>query len=318
MSSLRKLLALTALFILAACGETTSGGTSSPSANGIAKVDSIANEVPSDIKSKGAVQIGVDATYLPNEGIDPDTGQIVGWDIDLGYAIGQVMGIRFVFNNADFSSIIPDIGTRYDLGISSFSPTAEREKTVDFVTYFQAGEQWFVKTGGPQISGPADMCGQTVAVETGTTEEADAYGFMGKNPDGSSIKGDTNNCKAAGKGDITVHSFTKQTDANADLLSGHSTIGWADQPVSDYQVKLSTGQLALSGKPCSIAPYGIALPKGSAMGQALQDAIKYLIDHGYYLTILKKWNVQDGAIQSSSVALNQNSIPGQPSCVPTY
>ncbi len=309
-----RLLALVALGVLAACGETT-GTTSS---GGPTKQDKIAAEVPSAVKSKGALQIGVDATYAPNEAIDPDTGQIVGWDIDLGNAIGKVIGVPFVWNNADFNSIIPDIGTRYDLGISSFSPTSDREKTVDFVTYYKAGESWFVKAGGPQVTDPSAMCGQTVAVETGTTEEADAYGYMGKNPDGSSIKGDTDNCKKAGKPDITVHSFTKQTDANADLLSNHSTIGWADQPVSDYQVKLSGGKLVISGKPCSIAPYGIALAKGSALEQALQDAIKYLIDNGYYASILAKWNVQDGAIASSDVALNVNSLPNQPTCVPSY
>jgi polar amino acid transport system substrate-binding protein len=315
--SLRKLLAIAALLVVAACGSTTSG-SSSPSPSGISKVDSIAAEVPSDVKAKGALQIATDATYAPNEAINPDTGAIVGWDIDFGNAIAAVMGIRFAWNNADFTTIIPDLGTRYDLGIASFSPTATREKTVDFVTYYQAGEQWFVKTGGPQISGPADMCGQTVTVETGTVEESDAYGFMGKNPDGSKISGDANNCAKAGKPDITVHSFTKQTDSNADLLSGHSTIAWADQPVSDYQVKLSNGQLTLSGKACSIAPYGIAIPKGSPLEQALTDAIKYLIDHGYYETILKNWNVQDGAIQSSAVGLNINTIPNQPSCVPSY
>lgn len=312
-----KVLALGLLGVLTACGSTTtSGGSSSP--GGPTKVDSIASEVPSDIKAKGALQVAVDATYAPNEAIDPETGQIVGWDIDLGNAIGQVMGIKMAWNNADFSSIIPDIGTRYDLGISSFSPTAEREKTVDFVTYYKAGESWYTKSGGPQITGPADLCGLTVAVETGTTEEADAYGFMGQNPDGSAIKGDANNCKSAGKPNITVHSFTKQTDADADLLSGHSQVGWADQPVTDYQVKQSSGKLVLSGKPCSIAPYGIALPKGSPLAQALQDAIKYLIDHGYYKQILDKWGVADGAIASSDVALNVNSLPNEPSCVPSY
>lgn len=310
-----RLLGLAALGVLTACGSSSTAATT-PS--GLGKVASVAAEVPSDLKAKGTLQVGVDATYLPNEGIDPNTGQIVGWDIDLGNAIATVMGVKFNFNNADFNSIIPDIGTRYDLGISSFSPTTTREKTVDFVTYYQAGESWFVKSGGTQVSDPSSMCGHTVAVETGTTEELDAYGFMGKNPDGSTINGDSNHCKDAGKQDITVHSFTKQTDANADLLSGHSDIGWADQPVTDYQVKLSNGQLQVSGKPCSIAPYGIAVAKGSALEQALQDAIKYLIDNGYYATILKKWNVQDGAIVSSSVALNINSLPNQPSCVPTY
>jgi polar amino acid transport system substrate-binding protein len=306
--------ALAVLGVLTACGSTSAA----PTTPGLGKVDSIAAEVPSDIKAKGALQIGVDGTYAPNEIVDPATGQLVGWDIDLGNAIAQVIGMRFNFNNADFASIIPDIGTRYDVGISSFSPTATREKTVDFVTYYQAGESWFVKSGGPQVTDPSAMCGHTVAVQTGTTEEADAYGFMGKNPDGSTIKGDANHCKDAGKQDMTVHSFTKQTDANADLLSGHALIGWADQPVSDYQVKLSNGQLQISGKPCSIAPYGIALVKGSSLEKALQDAIKYLIDNGYYDTILKKWSVQDGVITSAAVGLNINSLPNQPSCVPSY
>jgi polar amino acid transport system substrate-binding protein len=309
-------LAMTAMLVLTACG-STSTATVTP-VTGPSKVDSIAAEVPSDVRAKGSLQVGTDATYAPNEFVDPNTGQVVGWDIDLGNAIGQVIGLPLHWNNADFSTIVPDIGTRYDLGIASFTPNAEREKTVDFVTYYKAGESWMVKTGGAQISGPADLCGKTVAVETGTVEEADAWGFMGKMPDGSSIKGDANHCKDAGKSDITVHSFTKQTDANADLLSGHSDVGWADQPVTDYQVKLLTGQLQASGQPCSIAPYGIATAKGSPLEKAIQDALKYLIDNGYYTTILKTWNVTDGAIASSDVAVNVNSLPNQPSCVPSY
>jgi polar amino acid transport system substrate-binding protein len=307
-------LPICSVLVISACGSTTNTPTTS---TGATLQANIAAEVPSAIKSKGALQVGIDATYAPNEFIDPTTGQIRGWDVDLGFAIAKVIGVPFVFNNADFSSIIPDIGTRYDLGISSFTPTTEREKTVDFVTYYQAGESWIVKTGGPQIATPTDLCGQTVAVETGTTEEADAYGFMGKLPDGSPIHGDVNNCQKAGKADITVQSFTKQTDADADLLSGHAQIGWADQPVADYQVKNSAGKEQISGTPCSVAPYGIALAKGSGLEQALQDALKYLIDNGYYTQILKAWNVSDGGIPSSSVALNVNSSGG-PSCVPAY
>src|ERR1700674_2751361 len=109
------------------------------------------------------------------------------------------------------------------------------------------------------------MCGQTGTVETGTTEEADAYGYIGKNPDGSDIKGDTNNCKAAGKPDVTVHSFTKQTYSFADLQGAPSTTAGPAQPVADYYVKLSSAKLQVAGKPCSIAPYGMALPKNSPL-----------------------------------------------------
>src|ERR1700674_837335 len=126
---MRRWLALPICSVLgvAACGSNTTPPSSTTTAASLQA--NIAAEVPAAIKAKGALQVGVDATYAPNEFIDPETGQIRGWDIDLGLAIGKVIGVPFVFNNADFSSIIPDIGTRYDLGISRFTPTTTREKT---------------------------------------------------------------------------------------------------------------------------------------------------------------------------------------------
>jgi polar amino acid transport system substrate-binding protein len=205
---------------------------------------------------------------------------------------------------------------RYLFSLSSYTPTADREKGgIDFISYYKAGESWIVKAGGPTVATAADMCGHTVAVETGTTEESDAWGFMGKQVGGTAIAGDKNNCPS-GK-DITVSSFDKQTDANSALLSGRAEIMWVDQPVADYQVQQSGGKMKLGGQPCSVAPYGIALVKGSQLEKAITDAVKYLIDNGYYTTILKKWNVQDGAVASSDVTLNNNNSVGS-SCVPAY
>ena len=310
---------VTVAMTLAACGGTSS--TPSASTGGPSKVDSIASEVPDSIKSLAPLQIATDATYAPNEFINPDTGAIEGWDIDFGKAICKVMGVVCTFNNVIFANIIPQLkadNPRYLFALSSYTPTEEREKGgIDFITYYKAGEAWIVKaSGGPSVNSAADMCGHTVAVETGTTEESDAWGYMGKQVGGTAIAGDKNNCPA-GK-DIKVSSFDKQTDANSALLSGRADILWVDQPVADYQVKQSGGKMKLGGQPCSVAPYGIALPKGSPLEKPITDAVKYLMDNNsYYTNILKKWGVEDGAVQSSAVKLNDNSSIGS-SCVPTY
>lgn len=306
---------------VAACGGGGTAGTS-PTSSGPAKVASIAGEVPSSVTDLAPLQLATDATYAPNEYVDPDTGAIIGWDIDFGKDLCKVMGVACTFNNVIFDNIIPQLtasNPRYLFSLSSFTPTSDREaKGIDFISYYKAGESWVVKaSGGPTVNSAADMCGQTVAVETGTTEESDAWGYMGKQVGGTPISGDTNNCMKAGKQDITVSSFAKQTDANSALLSGRASILWVDQPVADYQVKTSNGKMKLGGQPCSLAPYGLALPKGSPLEKPLQDAIKYLIDNNYYKTTLSNWGVQDGAITSADVKINDNNSIGS-SCVPSY
>jgi polar amino acid transport system substrate-binding protein len=307
---------------MAACGGST--GSSSPASSGASLPTtqaSIAAEVPAAVKAAAPLQIATDASYAPNEFVDPTTGNVVGWDPELAKQVCAVLGVPCTINNVTFSDIIPALlenPAKYQMAFSSFTPTSAREaKGIDFITYYQAGEAWLVKAGGASISSAADMCGHAVAVESSTTEESDAWGYMGMQPGGAKISGDTNHCTAAGKQDITVLSFGTQTQANAALLSGRADFGWLDQPVADYQVKLESGKLKIGGTACSVSPYGVAMVKSTGLEQAVQDAIKYLIDHNFYKQLLDTWGVADGAVASSAVTLNNNNAVGA-SCVPSY
>ena len=163
--------------ILVGCGSgggssnTTGTATSSAPAN-----TSAAAQVPAAVKSKGTMIVAADATYAPNEFIATDGKTVEGMDADLAKAIAGAAGLKAEVMNATFDSIIPGLASdKYGLGMSSFTDTKEREKTVDFVTYFSAGTSFYVKAqGGPAINGLADLCGKKVAVEKGTTQATDA------------------------------------------------------------------------------------------------------------------------------------------------
>jgi polar amino acid transport system substrate-binding protein len=327
MNTRKSLIALVAAIVVGACG----GSTPTPTATsgGPSKVDSIAAEVPDAIKQLSPLQVATDATYAPNEFVNPDTGAIQGWDIDFGNALCRVMGLVCTFNNVTFDDIIAQLKAstpsevangdkpRYSFSISSWTPREDREKGgIDFITYYKAGEAWLVKAGGPSIASAVDMCGHGVAVESGTTEETDAWALMGKQVGGTPISGAKDNCSAAGKQPINVESFGTQTEANSALVSGRADFGWLDEPVAGYQVTQTQGKLQLAGHACSVGPYGVALVKGSPLEKAMIDAVKYLMDNGFYTTILTHWGVQSGAITSSDVALNNNSTIGA-SCVPS-
>jgi polar amino acid transport system substrate-binding protein len=241
--------------------------------------------VPAAIKSKGTLTVAADASYAPNEFIGPDGHTVIGMDADLVKALGGVMGLKVNVVNATFDSIIPGLAAgKFDMGASSFTDTKVREKTVDFVDYFTAGESFYTKAqGGTSVSGLADLCGHTVAVEKGTTEETDATTQSGK-------------CKKAGKAAVTVLSFPDQNGANLALSSGRAQLGFADSPVAAYQIKKANGLFKLVGPTFATAPYGLAIPKSSGLTKPVLAALEELIKNGTYMSILTHWGVQAGAI----------------------
>jgi polar amino acid transport system substrate-binding protein len=270
--------------LAAGCG---GGGTSSttPATGSTAVNQAIAAEVPAAIKSKGTLTVAADATYAPNEFIGADGKTVEGMSPDLGHALGRVMGLKFDFVNASFDSIIPGLSSgKYDIGFSSFTDTKEREKVVDFVTYFSAGTSFYVNaSGGPTINSLADLCGHSVGVERGTIQADDATAQSKK-------------CTAEGKPGVTVKVYPDQNAANLAISSGRQEVGMADSPVAAYIVKQSNGQFKLTGTPYNTAPYGIAIPKGNGMAKPILDALKELMSNGTYKAILTKWGVQEGAI----------------------
>jgi polar amino acid transport system substrate-binding protein len=277
----------------AACGSSSSGGdqTGTPANSTTPSTTSSVNAaaaalVPAAIKSKGTIIVAADASYAPNEFLASNGTTVVGMDPDLADAIGAELGLKVKVVNITFDSIIPGLQNgRFDLGMSSFTDNFERQKQVNFVTYFSAGTSFYTKaTGGPTITGLSSLCGLKVAVESGTTQESDD-------------KAQSKKCTAAGQKPVTVLSFQTQSGANVALNAGRAEVGMADSPVAAYQVKTSNGAFKLAGTPYGTAPYGIAIPKAAgAMDQAVLAAVKDLIANGTYLKIMTHWGIQSGAI----------------------
>jgi polar amino acid transport system substrate-binding protein len=287
---------LVALGVVSGCGGTgkkaasastapAAAGTAPAAAAGPAAV-AAAGQVPAGIRAKGTLVAASDATYAPNEFVGPDGHTVVGMDADLVRALGAAMGLKIDVVNANFASIIPGLASgKYDLGASSFTDTKAREQTVDFVTYFTAGTSFYARaSGGATVSSLAGLCGHTVAVESGTTQQTDATA-------------QDRRCRsAAGGRGVAVLVFPDQNAANLALRSGRAELGMADSPVAAYAVKQSGGQFKLVGAPYGTAPYGIALAKGSGLARPVLAALKALIADGRYRAILDHWGVGSGAI----------------------
>jgi polar amino acid transport system substrate-binding protein len=278
---------------MAACGKESSdtgagsGATSAPSASASSSgVDAaLVAKVPADIKSSGTLTIGTDSTYAPSEFLDSDGKTVIGFDVDLFNAVAAKLGLKTQWQSATFTSIIPGVTSgKYQVGVSSFTVNAAREKQVTMVSYFAAGTQWAAKTGASIT--PDTACGKKIAVQTGTVQVDDI----------------TARNKKCGSSKITVDQYQKQSDATNAVVTGKDDAMLADSPVAAYAVKQTNGQLALVGDIYDSAPYGYAVGKTQTdFAGALSGAVQDLITDGTYKTILDKWGVTAGAITTPSV-----------------
>jgi polar amino acid transport system substrate-binding protein len=263
----------------------------------VAADSSLGAQVPASIKADGKLVIATDASYAPNEFTLEDSDEIIGMDADLGKAIAKTLGLEAEFTNASFDGILAGIqAKRYEVGMSSFTDTKEREQTVDFVTYLEAGTSTMVRKCNPKnIKSITDLCGKKVGAENGTTQLDQ---LSKEDAEGSVVKA----CKDAKKDAPEAQGFPKQTDVNAALQAGRIDAYMADSPVVDYAVKKTGDAFEKAGEDTDSAPYGIALPKDAAgLKEAVQGAVKKLITDGSYKKILDNWGVGDGAITDPKI-----------------
>ena len=212
----------------------------------------VAAQVPAAIKSKGTLTVAADAqlraervhrprrSHRDRDGRRPDEGA------------RRSDGPEGEHRQRDLRNDHPRASPpgKYDIGASSFTDTKEREKTVDFVDYFNAGISFYAKaSANPAVKTVADLCGKTVSVEKGTTEQEEAEAQSKK-------------CTKEGKKAVTVLSFPDQNGANLAISSGRAELGMADSPVAAYQVKQSSGAFKLDRRNLRHRPLRARDPEG--------------------------------------------------------
>jgi polar amino acid transport system substrate-binding protein len=278
--------AVTVALLLAACGDDGDGddggqppGESDPE---------LAAMLPEEIAADGRIVVGVDATYPPNESLDPDGVTVVGWDVDLFDAVAAKLGLTVQWTPAPFGAIIPSVQSgEYEVGVSSFTINDERKAEVNMVSYFNAGTQWAAPAGEPVD--PDNACGLRVAVQRDTVQVPD-------------VTARSDACVDAGQPEITIQQYQGQDQATASVASGQNDAMLADSPIGAYAVEQTQGQLELVGEIYDAAPYGYVVAKDQTqLADALSAAVQAVIDDGTYTTVLTDWGVEGGAITSSAV-----------------
>jgi polar amino acid transport system substrate-binding protein len=241
---------------------------------------------PPSIASAGKIVYCMDISFPPFESYGPGH-KPVGAEVDLGTAFAKLMGVKAAFTNTAFDGIIPALqAKKCDAIISGLYDKASRRKVVDFVDYALLGNSIVVPKGNPHhVKSLADLSGLRVGVQSGTTLRLQLVAANKK-------------LAAAGKSQMTIQSFPKDSDAFQQLIAGNVDAYYTVTSTAAYYGKKSGGKTEIAGPQISAFPFGIATRKDDkALHQAFVQGLAQLKKSGQYLAILKKWGVANAAIK---------------------
>lgn len=290
-------IALAALVVSGCAAPDEGTGSDEPSAKveTLTKDKAAAAKLPADIKTAGKVRVASGVSFPPMEFFDSDNKTVLGFDADLGKALGQVLGVEFVFQNTNFDGIIGGLNAdRFDLSLTSMIDKKERQETVDFVDYLSSGVTYMVAKGNPdKLSEKLDLCGKTVAVEKSATGDIVADEIAAQ-------------CTKGGKAALKKQPFPDQASAVQALKSGRADAALALDLTLAYNVKQDPSSFEIPAKPFGLLPVGIVVPKDNPeLRDAVQAGLLRVIDSGVYDKLLKKWKLSDQALKGAP--LNQGT-----------
>ena len=288
----RRRLAVAAALVLAAGTLAACGSAQPATAAHTARFDQrLHNLLPASVRGHGFLQVGTDASYAPMSAFGPDGLTIVGMEPDLAVQVGRVLGVRLLFHNIDFATLLDRVASGHlDVAMSAMTDTPARAKTADFVDYFRAGTSIVVQRGNPAgITELDDLCGKQVAVETGTTQ-VDLLARTQKN------------CLTK---PILVKTYPTNSDALVQLRTGRVVAVLNDYPPAVYLVNdvRTRSQYQLSST-LQYEPglYGIVVAKNApGIREAIAGALRELLASGAYAEVLARWHVQDGGVQQITI-----------------
>ncbi|MFI0729378.1 ABC transporter substrate-binding protein [Streptomyces sp. NPDC021225] len=286
-----------ALLASGCSGGVTGQAPASADLSGISEDARLHALLPDPIRNSGRVVVGTNAPYPPFESFRSESDQeFVGLDIDLGKAVGKVLGVEFEFRQQPFDGLVPGVQAgKYDLVMAGMVDTPDRQKVIDFVDYGVLVPALVVnKKKAMGFRDTMSLCGHRVGGQTGTTTVDD-------------IAKDTRACAAAGKPGIELQTYPVFSQSLLALSSGKVDAVISNSALSGYTVERqgTDGPLEIEkqfdfGAKRDILGIGVS-KKRAGLAEAVQAALRRLKADGSYRRILGHYGMADYGLNDYAI-----------------
>ncbi|MCA1655396.1 MAG: ABC transporter substrate-binding protein, partial [Pseudonocardiaceae bacterium] len=250
--------------------------------------------VPEPVAGDGTLVVATSSNLPPMTYVAEDGDTLVGFDIDMAKAVSAVLGLEADVRTAGFDALIPGLqADRYEIAMSSMGVTEERQRVVDFVSYYNGGQGFLASAASDfKVAELADLCGLRVAVQSGSTQQ-------------STLEKESGLCAAAGQDAWELQVFPNNNAAVLAIQGDRVDVLYASISIVGYTAEQSP-EFRVAGR-YSRAVVGAALPKDSGLTEPVRAAVQTLIDDGTYTELLAKWGLQDNGVKTAEI---NNAEPG--------
>ncbi|MQA74478.1 MAG: transporter substrate-binding domain-containing protein [Solirubrobacterales bacterium] len=256
-----------AALTLIACGDDEED-------EGDGATETAVEEFPADttmgeIQEAGTITIGVKFDVPPFGLNNPQTGEVEGFDVDLGNYIADRLGVEAEFVEATSDNRIPLlVDGSIDLILSTMTITEERDQEIDYSEPYYVANGDILVPGGSDIQGLDDLAGQTVCTALGSTYQ-------------ETIKKEAPDAKLKLIDRYSECLELIQTDA-VDAVSTDNVI-LTGMVIQDDTLELVDADFTTE-------PYGAGIPDGDAEMQAFVDeSVAAFIEDGTWQETYDKW-----------------------------
>jgi polar amino acid transport system substrate-binding protein len=211
---------------------------------------------------------------------------LTGIEANLMAALAKSLGLEVDVTNTKFAAMVTGlVSKRFDVAMSDFSDTLERQTQVTFVDYTQAGQILVVAKGNPQnITTLSDLCGKSAAGPTGSLSVTLA-------------KEQSTKCVEDGKAPVDVQQYPTGAETQLALQNGRTDSMAIDYAIGSYNVQQVPDKIELAGEPFALGYHGAAVRIGDKeLQSALEAGLQGLIEDGVYQQILDEWQVPQMAM----------------------
>jgi polar amino acid transport system substrate-binding protein len=251
-----------------------------------------AQDVPARIKEAGKIVIATNPNYAPITFKDPATNTLMGFDIDLGTAIAQELGVKVEWQEIAFAQMLPSLQTgRVDTVLAGMSDLPSRRDVTDFVDYMTSGAQFYtIAALAGTIKTPEDLCGKSVGASRSTNWPAQIAEWSAAN------------CVAKGKPAINVVGTEGSVDARTQLKTERLQGAVQGNETLPYFQSLEPNTFVLLGKAFTQSLVGMPFAKADTpLRDAVKAAIERLQASGAYDKMLAKYGLADNKLTPISI-----------------